>query len=157
MILNKKDQVILELLQRDATLPISEIAAEVGLSTTPCWRRIHKLEQAGFIKGRVALLNRQKLNLGVTVFAAVKASRHHHQWLDRFRSLISEIPEIIEAHRMSGDTDYLLHIVVPSIQEYDQVYQRLIENLEFADISSAFSMETMKTTTSLPTKYLGLK
>ncbi len=155
MNLSQKDRLILELLQQDATLPVAEIADRVGLSTTPCWRRIQKLEKLGVIRGKVALLDRESLNLGVAVFASIKASRHDSSWLRRFKGVIQQIPEIIEAHRMSGETDYLLHIVVPSIKEYDLVYQALIENLEFADISSAFSMETLKTTTSLPTKYLG--
>ncbi|MFM2482497.1 Lrp/AsnC family transcriptional regulator [Celerinatantimonas sp. YJH-8] len=153
MTLDSKDRLILQLLQRDVTLPVQTIAERVGLSTTPCWRRIQKLEQSGVIKQKVALLDRTLLNLGVNVFVSVKTSSHSQDWLNRFRQLIAEIPEIVEAHRMSGDVDYLLQIVTPDIATYDIIYKKLIEHLEFADISSAFAMETLKTTTELPTHY----
>ncbi|RKF15674.1 Lrp/AsnC family transcriptional regulator [Alginatibacterium sediminis] len=154
MKLDSKDKLILDLLQRDALLPVLEIAQRVGLSQTPCWRRIQKLEHHGFIKQRVALLDRGQLNLGVTVYVTVRTSQHNQQWLKSFKQLIAGIPEIVEAHRMSGSIDYLLQIVVPSIDIYDQVYQRLIENLEFTDVSSGFSMEVLKSTTALPTHYI---
>lgn len=152
--MDTKDRHILQLLQQDVTLSLQTIAEQVGLSATPCWRRIQKLEDAGYIREKVALLDREKLNLGVTVFASVRTSQHSGEWLEEFKLLIREIPEIIEAHRMSGAYDYLLHIVVPDIKAYDTVYKRLIERLEFTDVSSAFSMETMKNTTVLPTDYL---
>ncbi|WP_026957717.1 Lrp/AsnC family transcriptional regulator [Aliagarivorans taiwanensis] len=152
--LDSKDKLILDLLQRDASMPLNDIAERVGLSSTPCWRRIQRLEQQGFIQARVALLDRAKLNLGVTVFVSVRTAQHNQQWLAQFKKAIADIPEIIEAHRMSGSIDYLLQVVVPSIDDYDRVYQDLIEKLPFNDISSAFSMEVMKSTTSLPTHYL---
>lgn len=148
-----KDRQILKLLQQDVTLPIQTIAEQVGLSTTPCWRRIQKLEQSGIIERKVALLNREKLNLGVNVFVTIKTSSHSQQWLERFKQLIVEIPEIVAVHRMSGDVDYLLQVVTADIPSYDVIYKKLIEQLEFADISSAFAMETMKATTELPTHY----
>jgi len=148
------DKQILQLLQQDVTQSLQAIAEQVNLSTTPCWRRIQKLEQSGVIQAKVALLNRDKLNLGVTVFASVRTSHHSNRWLEEFKQLIAEIPEVVEAHRMSGAYDYLLHIVVPDIKAYDRVYKRLISCLEFTDVSSAFSMETMKATTLLPTDYV---
>ncbi|BEU02062.1 AsnC family transcriptional regulator [Agarivorans sp. OAG1] len=154
MKLDSKDKLILDLLQRDVSIPLNDIAERVGLSATPCWRRVQKLEQAGFIRHKVALLDRAKLNLGVTVFVSVRTSQHDQQWLDQFKQAIQDIPEIIEAHRMSGSIDYLLQVVVPSIDDYDKVYKQLIERLAFTDVSSAFSMEVMKSTTSLPTHYL---
>lgn len=152
--MDAKDRHILELLQADVTLSLQDIADRVGLSSTPCWRRIQKLEASGIIQRKVALLNREKLNLGVVVFASVRTAQHSSEWLLAFKELIAEIPEIIQAHRMSGTYDYLLHIVVPDIKAYDHVYKKLINQLEFTDISSAFSMEEMKTTTALPTDYI---
>lgn len=134
-------------------LSAAEIADEVGLTTTPCWRRIQKLEEQGYISGRVALLNPRKLNVGTTVFVAIRTSRHSDDWLQRFTNAVSSMPEIVEAHRLSGDTDYLLRIVVPDIHEYDRVYQKLIRELEFLDVSSSFSMEELKSTTALPLKH----
>ncbi len=151
--LDDKDRKILELLQTDALTPVAEVANQVGLSTTPCWRRIQKLEEDGFIRKRVALLDRGKLNVGVTVFVAVKATRHSATWLSEFRAILDSVPEVVEAYRLSGDIDYLLKIVVPSIAAYDAVYKRLIELVEFADVSSSFAMEDMKFTTALPLKY----
>jgi Lrp/AsnC family transcriptional regulator len=152
--LDTKDKLILELLQRDASLSVQTIAERVDLSSTPCWRRIQRLEAVGVIRKKVALLDRRQLNLGVTVFVSVRTSQHNSHWLATFKQVIADIPEIIEAHRMSGDTDYLLHLVLPDIQSYDKVYQKLIEKLDFTDVSSAFSMETMKVTTALPTDYV---
>lgn len=151
--MDTKNRRILELLQQDAMLSAAEIADEVGLTTTPCWRRIQKLEEQGYISGRVALLNPRKLNVGTTVFVAIRTSRHSDDWLQRFTNAVSSMPEIVEAHRLSGDTDYLLRIVVPDIHEYDRVYQKLIRELEFLDVSSSFSMEELKSTTALPLKH----
>lgn len=148
--MDNKDRRILELLQQDAMLTAGELAEAVGLTTTPCWRRIQKLEEQGYIKARVALLDRQKMNVGITVFVSVRTSRHSDDWLARFMAAVRAMPEIVEAHRLSGDTDYLLRIVVPSIAEYDRVYQQLIRELEFLDVSSSFSMEEIKSTTAVP-------
>lgn len=151
--MDSKNRRILELLQQNAMLSAAEIAEEVGLTTTPCWRRIQKLEEQGYIKGRVALLDPQKLNVGTTVFVAIRTSRHSDDWLRRFTEALNSMTEIVEAHRLSGDTDYLLRIVVPDIREYDRVYQKLIRELEFLDVSSSFSMEQLKSTTALPVKH----
>ena len=151
--MDSKDKRILELLQQNAMLTAADLAEEVGLTTTPCWRRIQKLEEQGYIKARVALLDRQKMNVGITVFVAVRTSRHSGDWLQRFLAAVQAMPEIVEAHRLSGDTDYMLRIVVPSIHEYDRVYQQLIKELEFFDVSSSFSMEEIKSTTAVPVRH----
>ena len=147
------DKKILALLQEDTTLPVAEIAEKVGLSTTPCWRRIQKMEQAGVIRARVALLDGEALNAGVTVFVAVKTNRHDADWLAEFASTVSAIPEVVEFYRMSGEIDYLLRVVVPDIAAYDGVYKRLIERVALADVSSSFAMEQIKYTTALPLHY----
>lgn len=151
--MDSKDRRILELLQQNALYTAAELADAVGLTTTPCWRRIQKLEEQGYIKSRVALLDRQKMNVGVTVFVSVRTAQHSREWMERFLNAINDTPEIVEAHRLSGDTDYLLRIVVPGIQEYDRLYQRLIRDLEFLDLSSSFSMEELKFTTSIPVRH----
>jgi len=147
------DRKILRLLQEDATLPVAEIGTRVGLSSTPCWRRIQKLEADGVIKQRVALLDPEKMNVGVMVYIAVKTNQHSAEWLNRFKQAVSDIPEIIGLYRMSGDIDYLLCAVVPDIAAYDAVYKRLIERVEIADVTSMFTMETLKHTTKLPVDY----
>jgi Lrp/AsnC family transcriptional regulator len=151
--MDAKDRKILSLLQQNAMLTAAEIADVVGLTTTPCWRRIQKLDEQGFIKRRVALLDKQKMNVGTTVFVSVRTSRHSDDWLRRFTDAVKNMPEIVEAHRLSGDTDYMLRIVVPDIQEYDRVYQKLIRDLEFLDVSSSFSMEELKSTTAVPVEH----
>lgn len=152
--MDDKDKKILTLLQEDAMMPVAEVASHVGLSTTPCWRRIQKLEEEGVIRKRVALLDRHKLNVGVTVFVAVKTRHHVTDWLEKFKNALDTIPEVVEAYRLSGDIDYLLRIVVPDIEAYDSVYKSLIEMVEFSDVSSSFAMEDMKFTTALPVKYI---
>ncbi len=147
------DRKILSLLQHDATLSVGEIAARVGLSSTPCWRRIQKLEESGVIRGRVALLDPRKMNVGVTVFIAIRTSHHSGDWLKAFHQAVDDIPEIVEFHRMSGEIDYLLRAVVPDIAAYDSVYKRLIERIALADVTSMFAMETIKFTTALPVSY----
>ena len=147
------DRKILSILQRDATIPIAEIAEQVGLSTTPCWRRIQKLDEAGVIRARVALLDGGLLNVGVTVFVSVRTNQHNAAWFERFSKAVDEIPEVVEFYRMSGDVDYLLRVVVPDIAAYDAVYQRLIETISLSDVSSSFAMEQIKYTTALPLDY----
>lgn len=148
--MDQRDKEILSLLQENALYTAAEIADKVGLTTTPCWRRIQRLDRDGYIRRRVALLDHDKMNVGVTVFVAVRTSRHSKDWLDSFRRAIARIPEIIEAHRLSGDVDYLLRVVVPSIDGWDAVYKRLIQVVEFSDVSSSFSMEELKFTTAIP-------
>jgi len=152
-VLDSKDRQILDALQNDAMIPIAEIAERVGLSTTPCWRRIQRLEQRGVIRRRVALLDPNSLNVPVSVFVAVRTNRHSAAWVTQFRKTLEAIPEIVEAYRMSGEIDYLLRVVVPDIAGYDLVYKQLIDKIEFADVTSSFSMEELKHTTALPLNY----
>ncbi|WP_208454898.1 Lrp/AsnC family transcriptional regulator [Burkholderia gladioli] len=148
------DKAILTILQEDSALSVAEVAERVNLTTTPCWRRIQRLEQDGIIAGHVALLDAEKINVGVTVFVEVGTAKHTATWLKRFCDVVIGIPEIIEAYRMSGHIDYLLKVVVPDIAAYDGVYKRLIGELEIFDVSSSFSMETIKHTTRLPLDYV---
>ena len=147
------DKKILALLQHDATLPLTEIADRVNLSTTACWKRIGNLEKSGVIRARVALLDAHRLNVGVTVFVAVKTSQHNAAWLEKFARAVSSVPEVVEFYRMSGEIDYLLRVVVPDIAGYDAVYKRLIRTIEMFDVSSSFAMEQIKYTTALPLDY----
>ncbi|MBR3191336.1 Lrp/AsnC family transcriptional regulator [Bosea sp. (in: a-proteobacteria)] len=144
------DLRILALLQEDASKPLAELAEAVGLSPTPCWRRIQKLEEAGHIRRRVALLDRTKLKAGVTVFIAVKTARHTMEWLERFHAAVHDLPEIVDFYRMSGDIDYLLKAYVSDIAAYDALYKKLISRIELSDVTSMFAMEELKSTTAIP-------
>ncbi len=148
------DRQILEILQRDATMPLAEIARRVGLSSTPCWRRIQKLEEAKIIRGRVAVLDSRKINAGVNVFVSIRTSQHNADWLGRFADIVNKMPEVVEFYRMSGEIDYLLRVVVPDIAAYDAFYKRLIADIELDDVSSTFAMEQIKYTTALPLSYI---
>jgi Lrp/AsnC family transcriptional regulator len=152
--LDRTDQRILDLLQKDATLSLAELAERVNLSPSPCWRRVQKLERDGVIRQRVALLDPDRVNVGVTVFVRLKTDRHDTQWLDDFAARVPSIPEVVEIYRMSGDIDYLLKVVVPDIAAFDGVYKRLIGMAPFADVSSNFAMERIKYTTALPLDYV---
>lgn len=151
--IDSKDRQILEELQRDASLQISELAAKVNLSTTPCWRRIQRLKEEGVITRQVALLDPRKIRVGVTVFVSVRTRHHSREWFESFRATVEAIPEIVEFYRMSGDIDYLLRVVVPDIAAYDAVYKRLIRSDELSDVSSSFALEEIKFTTALPLDY----
>lgn len=143
------DRAILGLLQTDASKSVQDVADAVGLSQNPCWRRIKRLEHDGIIERRVALVDPIAVGLGVTVFVSLKTSRHNAKWLSRFADGVEKIPEITEVYRMSGDIDYLLKVLVASIDDYDRVYQKLIEVAELADVSSSFAMERMKFSTAV--------
>jgi Lrp/AsnC family transcriptional regulator len=151
--LDRIDRKLLELLQADASLPLAELARRVHLSPTPCWRRIQKLQAAGVIRQQVVLLDPVKVNVGVTVFVSIRTNQHNAAWLERFAQGVRDIPEVVEFYRMSGDTDYLLRVVVPDIQGYDTVYKKLIGAAELYDVSSSFAMEQLKYTTALPLNF----
>jgi Lrp/AsnC family transcriptional regulator len=153
VMLDEMDVKILSLLQRDATKAVADIGKEVGLSTTPCWRRIQKLEEAGVIQRRVAVLDPAQVNVGVTVFVSIKTDQHSLEWLERFHSAVRDLPEVVEFYRMSGEVDYLMRVVVPSISAYDAFYKKLIARIEISKVSSAFAMEQIKSTTELPLTY----
>ncbi len=151
--MDKTDRRILDLLQQDGTLTVADIGDRVGLSKAPCWRRIQRLQETGVIRQTVALLDPKALNVGTTVFVTVKTANHSAAWFNRFVSTLNEIPEVIEIHRMSGDVDYLVRIVVPDIEGYDRLYKKLIASVEFLDVSASFALETIKSTTALPLHY----
>jgi len=152
--MDKLDRKILELIQKDASLTAADLADRVGLSKAPCWRRIKRLEEEGVIKQTVALLDARALNVGTTVFVTLKTGNHSEAWFERFVRAVRDIPEVTEIHRMSGDVDYLMRIVVPDIDAYDVVYKRLIASVEFQDVSASFALETIKYTTALPLGYV---
>ena len=150
MALDKIDQKILALLQKDATMPVAEIGRKVGLSTTPCWRRIQKMEEERIIKRKVAILDPVKVNAGVTVFVFIKTNEHNDLWMKKLAAAIDEFPEVMEFYRMSGDVDYLLRVVVPDIAAYDSFYRRLVSKIALTNVSSSFAMSQIKYTTALP-------
>jgi Lrp/AsnC family transcriptional regulator len=154
--MDKLDKKILEQLQKNGGLTAAELADRIGLSKAPCWRRIKRLEEEGIIKQTVALLDARSLNLGTTVFVTLKTGNHSEAWFDKFVKAVRDIPEVTEIHRMSGDVDYLMRIVVPDIDAYDVVYKRLIASCEFQDVSASFALETIKYTTALPLNYVKL-
>ena len=150
MALDKIDRKILALLQKDATTPVAEIGRKVGLSTTPCWRRIQKMEEDGVIKGRVAVLDPAKINAGVTVFVSVKTNEHNDTWMRKFSGVVEDFTEVVEFYRMSGEVDYLLRVVVPDIAAYDAFYKKLIARINLTDVSSSFAMGQITDTPALP-------
>lgn len=154
--LDRTDKKILGILQEDCTLPVAEIGRKVGLSTTPCWRRIQRLEEEGVITRRVAILDPTKVNAKVTAFVAITTNQHTEDWLERFAKAIKELPEVVEFYRMAGSVDYLLRVVVADIEAYDTFYKKLISKIDVADVSTTFAMERIKSTTELPLSFIAL-
>lgn len=144
------DRAILVLIQEDSSLPLNEIATRVGLSPTPCWNRIRKMEEAGIISRRVAILDAPKLGLGVTIYVSIETSDHSEGWLARFAEAVRAMPEVEDVYRMSGDVDYMMRVVVPGIDSYDDFYRRLIKAVPLKNVTSRFAMEKIKATTALP-------
>jgi len=148
--LDKIDRDILSILQWDASLPIQQIADQVGLSVNPCWRRIRRLESEGIIRGRVALVDPEKVGLGLTIFVRIKTREHSAAWAEKLAAVIASMDEISECHRIGGDVDYLLKVTVPDIAGYDRVYKELIARVpNLTDVSALFSMERLKSSTRL--------
>lgn len=148
--MDQTDRQILELLQRDATLSMNELAERANLSKSAVWRRVRDLEAKGVIRERAAILDPQALGFGLTVFALVRTSQHSDAWFSRFEEAVNSIPEILDFYRMSGDVDYLLRVIARDMSHYDDIYKRLIREVDFADISSTFVMETLKSGVALP-------
>ena len=148
--MDNTDRKILGLLQEDAAQPIADIARKVGLSVTPCWRRIQNLQEDGVIRSRVALLDGAKVGFDMSVFVAIKTDQHNSGWLAGFAAQISAYKEVVEFYRMSGEVDYLLRVVVPDMAAYDRFYKKLISEVKLTDVSSSFAMEQIKYTTALP-------
>ncbi len=144
------DRKILALLQEDASLSVAEIGNRVGLSSTPCWKRIQRLEADGVVQKRVALVDQDKIGLGVTVFVSIETGDHSQEWLDRFAQQVGSMPEVMEFYRMAGDVDYMLRVVVADIAGYDAFYKRIISAVPLKNVTSRFAMEKIKSTTALP-------
>ena len=144
------DRKILAILQDDASVSVGEIANQVGLSQTPCWRRIQRLEESGVIQRRVALVDPVAIGLGLTVFVEIESGDHSKEWLDRFAETVVSMPEVMEVHRMAGDVDYLLRVASANMAEFDLFYRKLIALLPLKNVTSRFAMELVKGTTAYP-------
>jgi len=144
------DRKILAVLQEDASLSVAEIGSRVGLSSTPCWKRIQRLEVDGVILKRVALVDQQRVGLPISVFVSIETGDHSQDWLDRFAKTVTAMPEVMEFYRMAGDVDYMLRVVVADIAGYDSFYKRLIASIPLKNVTSRFAMEKIKATTILP-------
>lgn len=144
------DRKILAVVQDNASLSVAEIGQRVGLSSTPCWKRLQRLEADGVITKRVALIDPDKIGLGITVFVSVETGDHSQEWLGRFAEVVNAMPEVMEFYRMAGDVDYVLRVVVPDMQSYDLFYKKLIETVPLKNVTSRFAMERIKSTTALP-------
>ncbi|MCA3451535.1 MAG: Lrp/AsnC family transcriptional regulator [Rhodobacter sp.] len=144
------DRKILAELMRDATMPIAQIAEKAGLSQTPCWKRIQKLEANGVLTGRVAMVDPDRLGFGLTVFVGIQAPDHTTEWRDAFARAAGAIPEIMEIYRMAGEMDYLLRVAISDMRAFDTLYKRLTDAVPIKNVTSHFSMERMKFTTAYP-------
>jgi Transcriptional regulators len=151
--LDQIDRKLLDILQRDATLSVSKISEVLGLSPTPCWNRLQRLHNLGYIKGKIALLDRDLLNVGITVFIFLKTDLHDRERQEKLRKAFNEIPEILDVYGMSGDVDYLIRAVLPDLQAHDKLYKKLIQLDNFTKVSSMFAIETIKSTTIIPLSY----
>jgi Lrp/AsnC family transcriptional regulator, cysteine-sensing transcriptional activator len=144
------DRKILAVLQDNAALSVAEIGSRVGLSSTPCWKRIQRLEADGIIQKRVAIIDQDSIGLGISVFVSIETGDHSQDWLDKFAKTVTAMPEVMEFYRMAGDVDYMLRVVVPDIAGYDGFYKRLISTVPLKNVTSRFAMEKIKSTTALP-------
>ena len=144
------DRRILRILQTDCSASVSEVARQVGLSASPCWKRINRLQESGIIREQVAVLEPEKLGFGLTVFMAVRTGEHSGDWLRDFAEFVGAMAEVQEFHRMAGEIDYMLKVVVPDMKAFDAFYKRLVDTTPLAEVTSRFSMETIKQTTALP-------
>jgi len=152
--MNDVDKRILSLLQENADMPIAEISKKVNLSPTPCWARINKLQKQGYIKGKVAVVDRNKLNLAVVAWVQVKTNQHNADWLKKFDKAVKEMSEVTEFYRLSGNYDYLLKVLVPSIDKYDEFYKKLTSKIDITNYITSFSLEEIKNTNVLPLEYV---
>lgn len=152
--IDDRDRRILAILQENAETPLADIAEEVSLSLSTCSRRITRLRTEGYVTGTMALLDRRKINLPTTVFLLVRTGLHAEDWLDRFHAAVSTIPEIVEVHRLTGNFDYILKLVLPNVEYYDTVYKQILRRVQLYDMSAYISMETVKLSSSLPTTHI---
>ena len=153
--MNEIDKHILKLLQKNASIPLSELSKRVGVSSTPCWNRIKKMEEEGIIDSKITILNNKKINLPIIVFLSISVSSHQSQWLMKFQTTIMKYEQIIEVYRLaSSSTDYLLKIVAPSIEEYDRFQQKLINEIEFTNMTSSIALDELKKNNYLPLDFI---
>ena len=152
--MNDIDKKILSILQVNADIPIAELSKKVNLSATPCWARINKLYKQGYIKKKVAVIDRLKANLPVVVFVQVRTKQHSDEWTKKFKKAITEMDEVIELYRLSGTVDYMFKVLVPSIEKYNEFYEKLTHKIDFFEVTSSFAMEEIKQTSILPLKYI---
>jgi len=148
------DKKILSLLQVNADIPVAELSKKVNLSSTPCLLRINKLYKQGYIKKKVAVIDREKINLSTVAFVQIRTSQHNMNWSKKFIEGVKEMDEVVEFYRLSGTTDYLLKVLVPSIDKFDEFYKRLTDKVDLSDVTTSFSMEEIKQTSNLPLHYI---
>ena len=148
------DKKILSLLQVNADIPVAELSKKVNLSSTPCWLRINKLYKQGYIKKKVAVIDRAKINLSTVAFVQIRTSQHNMEWSKKFIEGVKEMDEVVEFYRLSGTTDYLLKVLVPSIDKFDKFYKKLTDKIDLTDVTTSFSMEEIKQTSILPLNYI---
>ncbi len=153
--LDDRDRKILDLLQADAGISVSDLSERVSLSVSACSRRIQRLEESGYIARRIVVLDREKMGVPTTVFALIKTAHHSDEWIESFRRAISSVPEIVEAHRLTGNYDYILKIVLPRVEHYDVIYKQIVRKIELFDVSASISMEILKSGTTIPVSYAG--
>ena len=152
--MNDIDKKILSLLQINADIPIAELSKKVNLSSTPCWLRINKLYKQGYIKKKVVVIDRVKINLSTVAFVQIRTSQHNMAWSKKFVEGVKEMDEVVEFYRLSGTTDYLLKVLVPSIDKFDEFYKKLTDKIDLSDVTTSFSMEELKQTSNLPLNYI---
>ena len=152
--LDDRDRRILDMLQKDAGISVTDLAERVALSVSACSRRIQRLEETGYIARRIVVLDRERMGVPTTVFALVKTAHHSDEWTESFRRIISDIPEIVEAHRLTGNHDYILKIVLPRVEHYDVIYKQIVRKLELFDVSASISMEELKRGMAIPVGYV---
>jgi len=148
------DKKILSLLQVNADIPVAELSKKVNLSSTPCWLRINKLYKQGYIKKKVAVIDRAKINLSTVAFVQIRTSQHNMAWSKKFIEGVKEMDEVVEFYRLSGTTDYLLKVLVPSIEKFDEFYKKLTDKIDLSDVTTSFAMEEIKQTSNLPLNYI---
>ncbi len=148
------DKKILSLLQINADIPVAELSKKVNLSSTPCWLRVNKLYKQGYIKKKVAVIDRSKINLSTVAFVQIRTSQHNMAWSKKFIEGVKEMDEVVEFYRLSGTTDYLLKVLVPSIDKFDEFYKKLTDKVDLSDVTTSFSMEELKQTSNLPLHYI---
>ena len=153
--MNEIDKHILKILQKNASIPLSELSKRVGISSTPCWNRIKKMEEEGIIDSKITIINNKKINLPITIFLSISVSSHQSQWLMKFQTTIMQYEQIVEVYRLaSSSTDYLLKIVAPSIEEYDRFQQKLINEIEFTNMTSSIALDELKKNYYLPLDFI---